>query len=440
MNGKPAVVAAIEILGSSAPPVEVDIRSADLVINHTGADPALSIALSGEAVPSSDTTGTGDNEAPVAAFTYEYAPGDASGNNAFLVDVSTDSDGEITTREWDVAGVGASEESIATLQDPDTPFTVTLTVTDDDGESSTVTETITLSDITLTEIDGMVVFEAENYVANTPFENHSWVEHTDVEGFSGVTAMQAQPNDGTTSNGINSTHMTYEADFTTGGTYYLWARVYAETTNDNSLHLGDNGSATAVKANQNTVGAWSWTNVNTKNNALDVDLSIGMNTIDVWMREDGLILDKLVVTTDELFVAEGLGPEESQRKGIAIASTAPDAQVAESVKDLEGFSKIQSTEEEVPDVFVLHTNYPNPFNPVTTIEFELPEATVVRLEVFDMMGRRVATLVDQRLGAGRHQTRWDARNDAGSPVASGVYIYRMQAGSFESVEQMILMK
>ena len=440
VNGKPAVVAAIEILGSGTP-IDIDTRLADLVIEHTGSNPTLSVALSGEAIPSSDTTDTGDdNVGPVAAFTYEYTPGDISGNNALLVDVSADSDGVIATRVWDVAGTSAAEDSVSTVQDPDTPFTVTLTVTDDDGASSTVTETITLSQITITEIDGMVVFEAENYVTNEPYENHSWVEHTDVEGFSGAAAMQAQPNDGTTSNGIKSTHMTYEADFTTGGVYHLWARVYAETVNDNSLHLGDNGASTAVKANQNTIGEWSWTNVNTKNKTLTVDLTAGTNTIDVWMREDGLILDKLVVTTDELFIAEGLGPDESQRKGIAIASSAPDTQLAEKADEQDRLSKIAVSEDALPESFVLHANYPNPFNPVTTIEFELPEATAVRLDVFDMMGRRVATLVDQHLDAGRHQTRWDSRSDAGSPVASGVYIYRMQAGSFEQVEQMILMK
>ena len=194
---------------------EVDTRVADLVIEHSGSNPTLSISLTGEAIPS---TGDG-NTGPVATFTYEYAPNDVSGNNAFLVDVSTDSDGEIVSRQWDVDGAGFGDESVALFQDPDTPFTVTLTVTDDGGATSTVTETITLSEVMLTELDGMVVFEAENYATNEPFENHSWFEYTDVAGFSGEAAMQAQPNDGTVSNGTKSTHMTYEVDLISGGTY-----------------------------------------------------------------------------------------------------------------------------------------------------------------------------------------------------------------------------
>ena len=64
--------------------------------------------------------------------------------------------------------------------------------------------------------------------------------------------------------------------------------------------------------------------------------------------------------------------------------------------------------------------YPNPFNPVTVIPFELPENSRVRLEVYDIMGRRVAVLTDQAYEAGRHQVNWD-----GTRAASGVYIIRM---------------
>ena len=88
----------------------------------------------------------------------------------------------------------------------------------------------------------------------------------------------------------------------------------------------------------------------------------------------------------------------------------------------------------------MKANYPNPFNPTTTINFDVPEATNVRLEVYDMMGRRVATLVNGSLSAGRYEATWNARSDAGNQVASGVYLYRIQAGSFKAVKRMVLMK
>ena len=85
--------------------------------------------------------------------------------------------------------------------------------------------------------------------------------------------------------------------------------------------------------------------------------------------------------------------------------------------------------------FSLEGNYPNPFNPVTEISFSVPSASHVRLEVFNVSGQKVTTLVDRELCAGYHQVTWDA-----SAVASGVYFYRMQAGAFTDVRKMVLVK
>jgi hypothetical protein len=89
---------------------------------------------------------------------------------------------------------------------------------------------------------------------------------------------------------------------------------------------------------------------------------------------------------------------------------------------------------ESPDV-VLIGNYPNPFNPVTDISFSLPIASHVKLEIFNVMGQKVATLVDGHLEAGEHIVQWD-----GSMTASGVYLYRLQADDFVGTKKMILLK
>lgn len=86
----------------------------------------------------------------------------------------------------------------------------------------------------------------------------------------------------------------------------------------------------------------------------------------------------------------------------------------------------------LPEIFALHPNYPNPFNPTTTLAYDLPSAMHVRLEVFDVLGRRVATLVDTHQTTGRHQTHWEA-----SRVASGVYFARIIAQSSQSGRQYI---
>lgn len=90
--------------------------------------------------------------------------------------------------------------------------------------------------------------------------------------------------------------------------------------------------------------------------------------------------------------------------------------------------------------FHLFPNYPNPFNPTTTISFVLPASGSVSLEVFDLSGRTVATLLSQTMEAGPHEVRWDGRDEWGNPVSSGVYLYRIRSGDFAKTRKMVLMK
>ncbi len=98
------------------------------------------------------------------------------------------------------------------------------------------------------------------------------------------------------------------------------------------------------------------------------------------------------------------------------------------------------TETQLPTTFAVSPNYPNPFNPSTTINFQLPEAVDVKLVVYNVLGQKVRTLVSKSLQAGRYQSVWDGSNDAGAKVSSGVYIYRFEAGDFSRVKKMILLK
>jgi hypothetical protein len=94
----------------------------------------------------------------------------------------------------------------------------------------------------------------------------------------------------------------------------------------------------------------------------------------------------------------------------------------------------------LPNNVVLHSNYPNPFNPSTTISFELPRHDHVTLDVFNVLGQRVKTLLDVTLPAGSHQIEWDGRDSRGYPVASGLYLYRLKAGSTFQSRKMLLLK
>mgnify|MGYP001576205820 FL=1 len=85
--------------------------------------------------------------------------------------------------------------------------------------------------------------------------------------------------------------------------------------------------------------------------------------------------------------------------------------------------------------FSLVQNYPNPFNPITKISFEVPEVSNVKLTVFDQLGRKLESLVNSEHQPGKYDVDFD-----GSKLASGVYFYRIQAGSFVQTKKMILMK
>ena len=94
----------------------------------------------------------------------------------------------------------------------------------------------------------------------------------------------------------------------------------------------------------------------------------------------------------------------------------------------------------VPGAFALQPNFPNPFNPSTTIRYQLAEDGPVRLEVFDILGQKVRTLVADLQTAGFHRVVWDSRDDAQRQVAAGVYFYRLQAGEFTQVRKLLLLK
>jgi hypothetical protein len=93
-----------------------------------------------------------------------------------------------------------------------------------------------------------------------------------------------------------------------------------------------------------------------------------------------------------------------------------------------------------PQNFELEQNYPNPFNPETIIAYQLPQAGHVSLDIFDVMGRRVRTLLAEVQEARRHEAAWDGLNDAGDPVASGIYLYRIRFGASTQTKTMLLLR
>jgi hypothetical protein len=94
----------------------------------------------------------------------------------------------------------------------------------------------------------------------------------------------------------------------------------------------------------------------------------------------------------------------------------------------------------IPYYYTLHQNNPNPFNPVTTLSYDLPGQAQVTLIIYDLIGREVTQLVNTTQDAGYRSVQWDATDSFGMPVSAGVYLYQIRAGEFVQTRKMVLLK
>ena len=135
------------------------------------------------------------------------------------------------------------------------------------------------------------------------------------------------------------------------------------------------------------------------------------------------------------------------RVKIGFPTLTPEAAIEKETRSEEGKrmqvafkSGVSSPAEALPTAFSLSGNYPNPFNPATTIQYALPEEAYVRLVVYNTLGQEVAVLVNGLETAGVQEAVWDGRTQAGAPVPSGAYLYRLEAGGFVQTKSMVLLK
>jgi hypothetical protein len=124
--------------------------------------------------------------------------------------------------------------------------------------------------------------------------------------------------------------------------------------------------------------------------------------------------------------------------GYAESSVVPDSVIEQDIPtDVSSDPQGQSS---MPTEYSLSANYPNPFNPTTVIEFNLPKRSHVSISVYNILGQEVAKLVDEDRSAGSYTITWDGIGTAGHAVATGIYLYRMQAGEYTETKKMILLK
>jgi hypothetical protein len=169
------------------------------------------------------------------------------------------------------------------------------------------------------DADDLVCFEAERFHLKVDRGDHAWTLVTAPAGFTGTGAMVALPNNNTifpASFTTASPRMDYRVQFLKTGRHYLWIRGYAENGNDDSVHAGLDGmeikSSTAVTLNANK--KWNWTTKTMAGAPASFDVATaGLHTVNLWMREDGAIIDRVVLTTNAKYVPKDAGPPESPR-------------------------------------------------------------------------------------------------------------------------------
>ena len=109
-------------------------------------------------------------------------------------------------------------------------------------------------------------------------------------------------------------------------------------------------------------------------------------------------------------------------------------------QDTSNCEQVSIYDETLPITYNLYNAYPNPFNPLTTIRYDVPKDELVNITIYDIMGRIIKTMVNTEITAGYKSIIWNATNDTGSPVSAGLYFYMIQAGEFRQVKKMILLK
>jgi hypothetical protein len=145
--------------------------------------------------------------------------------------------------------------------------------------------------------------------------------------------------------------------------------------------------------------------------------------------------DKMVMKYWDAGVEKEYNVNIVLEEGSAMLGESTLTKVSLEVDLVSGFESVT-----IPTNYVLEQNYPNPFNPETTIRYGIPEAGTVRLTIYSIDGKVVNELADGFKEVGYHQVIWDGINDSGESVSSGIYIYRMEAGSFSKVRKMIFLK
>jgi len=167
--------------------------------------------------------------------------------------------------------------------------------------------------------DGFIAIESEHFHHKVDKDPHKWVVTKEPAGFSGDGAMEAKPNEDANNDNEDyadiSPRLDYKIKFAKAGKYRVWVRGYGKTDSDNSCHIALDGKAVATSARLGDwpTEEWAWQNETKDNAAATIEIKEpGVHALNLLMREDGFVADKILLTRDDKYTPRDKGPAESR--------------------------------------------------------------------------------------------------------------------------------
>tara|TARA_B100000579_G_scaffold165335_1_gene134280 strand:- start:852 stop:2711 length:1860 start_codon:yes stop_codon:yes gene_type:complete len=175
-----------------------------------------------------------------------------------------------------------------------------------------------------------------------------------------------------------------------------------------------------------------WADKEPEQGVLHVDIKLNGDgeQIGLFMQNRETLIDGITFDNQDTDISYGRYPDGSEDWGFM--NPTPDASNSETLELKESHLNAET--------FKLFTNYPNPFNPITTLHYNLSQDGLVKIAIYDMMGRVIKNLLNNHQTSGYKTIQWNATNDYGKPVSAGIYLYQIQAGKYISTKKMVLLK
>lgn len=181
-------------------------------------------------------------------------------------------------------------------------------------------------------------------------------------------------------------------------------------------------------------------NIKTKCNVSEGDYTTAINRLQLIIDNPETAADSLFALLDQAYCYLNLAEQNPKNLPNISIDTRDFISYLDFMSRLKGLNELTSSSNNKPHKLVMESNYPNPFNPSTTISFNVPKDAKVKLSIYNIKGQKVKTLLNESMTSGKHTVMWDGKNSFGKQVSSGVYFARVEQSGKSAIRKMLLMK